>query len=137
MKQLPVSSQISELSPGHARAAEFLSKKKWASLPDGEYDLGDGAIAFVEPQELRPCSEAVLTVDPKHDTFVAIPDPTDKSDVYVAEWFYFGKNRFPKSMVLDCYAFIPAEMEYADKLVFGNAQMRRRVVVKVTTAAIR
>jgi hypothetical protein len=38
-------------------------------------------------------------------------------------------------MVLDCYAFIPAKMQYADKLVFGNAQMRRRVVVKVKAAA--
>ena len=135
VKQLPVSSQIAELSPGHARAAEFLSKKKWAALPDGEHDLGDGAVAFVGIQELRPCNEAKMSENPDFDMFVAIPNPENSADSYVAEWFYFGKNRFPKSMVLDCYAFIPAKMQYADKLVFGNAQMRRRVVVKVKAAA--
>ena len=85
---------------------------------------------------LRFCRRFVpADKNPDFDMFVAIPDPENSADSYVAEWFYFGKNRFPKSMVLDCYAFIPAKMQYADKLVFGNAQMRRRVVVKVKAAA--
>lgn len=134
-KPLPVQGSIAALSPGHAKVAEFLSKRDWQHMADGVYDLGDGAEVTIGSYELHPCSEAVFRKNPRHDMFLAAFEPVPKVKHYAPEWLFLGTNGLQRTLSLGMYAFIPANMEFADRLIFGNAQMRRRLVAMVEVGA--
>ena len=131
---LPVGDEIGILSPAHAKAAEFLSRPDLRRLPDGHYDIADDTWAEIGNFELRPCAEATFARDERHDTIILLAEGEIGEFTTKAascERLWVGGCRRQLALYAIQYAFVPAGESYADRLVYGNAQPARRIVVKI------
>jgi len=131
----PVGPDIAGLSPAHAKAAAFLNRKDVAELKDGVYELGEGAVARIGVCDLRACAaDITFETDTDHDTLVTLmAGETGPFMTRAAsnERIWAGPNNFELSFGVAAFGFVPAGVAYADRIVYGNPQPSRRIVVKI------
>ena len=122
---LPVRGRWADLSKGHECAAAFANRHDLAGMKDGTYELGEGVVARIGTDIMRPVSEATYWTDDRFDTLVILPDADSR------ERFWIGPDKMQFGCSTGGYVFIPSGMSCADRLVYANRKPCRRIVVKI------
>lgn len=123
--ELPFSGPTATLSEGHRKAAAFINRADLAQFKDGDYDLGEGTVARIGVDMMRPVAESTYSKEEQYDTLVTWVDPGSR------ERFWVGPDRLELSCGTGEYAFVPAGLTFADRLIYANSKPCRRVVVKI------